>query len=81
LTPCSKDFDAALRDAGFLAMSGQIIDTTIVAAPKQGNTDDEEKPIKEGRVPKDSATRLRSSTNALIVCVPWGSCRRAHLTK
>ena len=31
-------FDAALRDAGFLAMSGQIVDATIVAAPKQRNT-------------------------------------------
>jgi transposase, IS5 family len=34
-------FDAALRDAGSLAMSGQIVDATIVAAPKQRNTDDE----------------------------------------
>jgi IS5 family transposase len=46
-------FDAALRDAGFLAMSGQIVDATIVAAPKQRNTDDEKKAIKEGRVPED----------------------------
>ncbi len=29
-------FDAALRDAGFLAMSGQIVDATIVAAPSRG---------------------------------------------
>jgi hypothetical protein len=28
-------FDAALRETGFLAMSGQIVDATIVAAPKQ----------------------------------------------
>lgn len=27
-------FDAALREAGFLAMSGQIVDATIVAVPK-----------------------------------------------
>src|ERR1700730_4548330 len=46
-------FDAALRDAGFLAMSGQIVDATIVAAPKQLNTDDEKKAIEEGRVPED----------------------------
>ncbi|MGB5086222.1 MAG: transposase, partial [Methylocystis silviterrae] len=33
-----EQFDAALREAGFLAMSGQIVDATIVAAPKQRNT-------------------------------------------
>ncbi len=30
-----RAYDAALRKAGFLAMGGQIIDATIVAAPKQ----------------------------------------------
>ena len=30
-----KRFDAALTKAGYLAMGGQIIDATIVAAPKQ----------------------------------------------
>jgi transposase, IS5 family len=44
-------FDAALRAAGFLAMSGQTIDATIVAAPKQRNTDGEQKSIREGRIP------------------------------
>jgi hypothetical protein len=28
-------FDAALRQAGFLAMGGQIVDASIVACPKQ----------------------------------------------
>ena len=32
-------FDAALSSAGFLAMSGQIVDASIVAAPKQRNTE------------------------------------------
>ena len=44
-------FDEALRSEGFLAMSGQIVDATIVAAPKQRNTIEEKKAIKEGRVP------------------------------
>jgi transposase, IS5 family len=44
-------FDAALTAAGFLAMSGQIIDASIVAAPKQRNTDGEKRDIKEGRIP------------------------------
>ena len=39
-------FDATLTAAGFLAMSGQIIDASIVAAPKQRNTDDEKRDIK-----------------------------------
>jgi hypothetical protein len=41
-----KRFDAALSAAGFLAMGGQIIDATIVAAPKQRNTDGEKREIK-----------------------------------
>ena len=46
-----RRFDAALRAAGFLAMSGQIIDATIVAAPKQRNTDAEKMAIRDGRIP------------------------------
>ena len=44
-------FDAALAAAGFLGMSGQIIDASIVAAPQQRNTDGEKRDIKEGRIP------------------------------
>jgi transposase, IS5 family len=44
-------FDTALSAAGFLAMSGQIIDASIVAAPKQRNTDGEKRDIKQGRIP------------------------------
>jgi hypothetical protein len=43
-------------------MSGQIVDATIVAAPKQRNTIEEKAAIKEGRVPepwKDSPAKLR----------------------
>ena len=32
-------------------MSGQIVDASLVAAPRQRNTDDEKKAIKEGRIP------------------------------
>jgi IS5 family transposase len=48
-----RRFDAALIRAGFLAMRGQIIDATIVAAPKQRNTAAEKKTIKEGGIPED----------------------------
>jgi transposase, IS5 family len=46
-----RRFEAALSAAGYLAMGGQIIDATIVAAPKQRNTDGEKRDIKEGRIP------------------------------
>lgn len=46
-------FDDAVRGSGYIAMSGQIIDASLVAAPKQRNTDDEKKAIKEGRIPQD----------------------------
>jgi IS5 family transposase len=44
-------FDAALREAGYLAMGGQIVDATIVAAPKQRNTEAERAAIKAGQIP------------------------------
>ena len=44
-------FDAALTDRGYLAMGGQIIDATVVPAPKQRNTEAEKAAIKEGRIP------------------------------
>ena len=46
-------FDRELRSAGYLAMSGQLVDATIVAAPKQRNTRAEKQAIKDGRVPED----------------------------
>ena len=42
-------FDAALREAGYIAMGGQLVDSTLVAAPKQRNSDDEKKAIKSGK--------------------------------
>jgi IS5 family transposase len=45
-------FDRQLRAAGYLAMSGQLVDATIVAAPKQRNTKAEKQAIKEGRIPE-----------------------------
>jgi hypothetical protein len=48
-----RRFDETLRAEGFLAMSGQIVDATIVAAPKQRNTIEEKAAIKDGRIPDD----------------------------
>ena len=45
-------FDKVLTEKGYLAMSGQIMDATIVAAPRQRNSDGEKEAIKEGRAPE-----------------------------
>ena len=42
-------FDRELRRCGYLAMGGQIVDATLVSAPKQRNGDDEKRAIKAGR--------------------------------
>ncbi len=55
-------FDRHLAKAGYLAMGGQIVDATIVAAPKQRNTDGEKADIKAGRIPeewKEKPAKLR----------------------
>src|SRR6202050_5529321 len=52
-----KRFAARLSAAGFLAMGGQSIDATIVAAPKQRSTDGEKREIKEGRIPLEWAKK------------------------
>ena len=44
-------FDGFLKDKGYLAMGGQIIDATIVT--KQHNSREENETIKDGETPKD----------------------------
>jgi len=44
-------FDKALCEAGYLAMSGQLVDATIVSAPKQRNTRAEKQDLKAGNIP------------------------------
>jgi len=50
-------FDTMLRAAGYLAMGGQIVDATIVAAPKQRNTEAERAAIKAGQIPEGWAEK------------------------
>jgi transposase, IS5 family len=47
IEPLFTRFDAALRASGYIAMSGQIVDATLVAAPKQRNTQEEKRAIKD----------------------------------
>ena len=46
-------FDQMLKDRGYLAMSGQIVDATIVSAPRQRMTRSEKEQIKAGKIPQD----------------------------
>ena len=46
-------FDQAVRAAGYIPMSGQIVDASLVAAPKQRNNEEEKQAIKAGRIPEE----------------------------
>lgn len=49
--PLFARFDAFLRDNGFAARKGQIIDASIVAVPRQRNTREENARVKQGEAP------------------------------
>jgi len=53
IKPLFDRFDAALRASGYIAMSGQIVDATLVSAPKQRMTNAKRNTVKGGRVPED----------------------------
>lgn len=55
-----EKFDGCLREHGFSAKKGQIVDASIVASPKQRNTRDENKEIKEGFEPDGWSQAKRS---------------------
>ena len=61
-------FDGHLKERGYLAMGGQIIDASIVPVPKQRNSRDENARIKAGETPegwKDKpAKRSQKDTDA-----------------
>ncbi|OEJ69524.1 IS5 family transposase [Magnetovibrio blakemorei] len=51
------DFDDYLKNHGYLAMGGQIIDASIVSVPTQHNSRDENTTIKAGEIPEDWASK------------------------
>ena len=62
-------FDRRLRDRGYLPMGGQIVDATLVAAPKQRNTAAEKDAIKAGKTadeiwPDQPAKAAQKDTDA-----------------
>ena len=75
-----KAYEAELSKAGFLAMGGQIIDASIVAAPKQRNSDGEKRDIKEGRIPeawKDKPAKLAQKDRNARWTVKWSKAKPA----
>jgi IS5 family transposase len=46
-------FDQTVRAAGYIPMSGQIVDASLVAAPRQRPTDAEKADLKAGRIPQE----------------------------
>ena len=53
-------FDAVLRERGYLAMGGQIVDATVVEARRPRLSRDEKQAVREGNVPADwSKARTR----------------------
>lgn len=54
-----EEFDAFLREKGFSARKGQIIDASIVEAPRQRNSREENRQIKEGQTPEDWSEQKR----------------------
>ena len=63
------DFDKRLKERGYLDMGGQIVDATLVAAPKQRNTEPQKAAIKDGKTaaeiwPDEPARAAQKDTNA-----------------
>ena len=64
-----KAFDWQLHKKGYIPMSGQIVDASLVPAPKQRNTDDERDAIKAGKSadeiwPNEPAKAAQKDTDA-----------------
>ena len=62
-------FDKHLSKSGYLAKGGQIVDATIIAAPKQRNTEPEKQAIKDGKKageiwPDEPAKAAQKDTDA-----------------
>lgn len=60
--PLFERFDRLLRDDGYIPMSEQIVDASLIAASRQRNSKAEKADIKAGRIPeawKDRPAKLR----------------------
>ena len=61
-----RQFETVLEKSGFAARKGQIIDASIVQAPKQRNSREENAQIKQGEIPQDweEVKRRQKDTDA-----------------
>ena len=61
-----RKFEGFLGESGFAARKGQIIDASIVPAPQQRNSREENTQIKQGEIPQDweEAKRRQKDTDA-----------------
>jgi hypothetical protein len=74
-------YEAVLRQAGFLAMGGQIVDATVVTAPKQRNTEAEKADRKAGRVPdawKAKPAKLAQKDRDARWTIRWSKAKPAE---
>ncbi len=75
-----RAYEAALKAAGFLAMGGQIIDASIIAAPKQRNTEGEKAEIRAGRIPEawaEKPAKLAQKDRDARWTVKWSKAKPA----
>lgn len=64
-----EQLDRAIKNAGYIPMGGQIIDASLVAAPRQRNSEDEKEAIKAGKTadeiwPDEPAKAAQKDTDA-----------------
>lgn len=52
IEPLFEQFDGYLIEQGYAAQGGQIVDATLIPVPRQHNSDDENKQIKQGEIPQ-----------------------------
>lgn len=71
-------FDEAIREAGYIPMSGQLVDASLISAPKQRNSEDEKRDVKAGRIPRDwrkNPAKLRQKDRDARWTVQFGKAR------
>lgn len=74
-------YQSALRQAGFLAMGGQIVDATVVDAPKPRNTEAEKAALMAGRVPdawKAKPAKLAQKDRDARWAINWSKAKLAE---
>jgi len=75
-----KAFDWQLKKKGYIPMSGQIVDASLVPAPKQQNTEEEKAAIKAGKSadeiwPAKPSKAAQKDTNARWTLKDGGKVR------